>query len=203
MRQTPKNRFLKLSGLYILAILLGLVIRIIFPEIKIHGVLFYFIILLGLLVYIKKEKCEYRSWFQKPQKEGCGQIAIAILVTLWQTVIVTALSVLIYQEGGGEKFVFEIFPCLTTCLLAPVTEEIVCRGIIIDILKEKHGKAFTITVSALIFYVIHGNPFNVGSFLFGLCAGWGALTAKSIVPGIVIHMCWNGIVYFLPLILVL
>ena len=79
-----------------------------------------------------------------------------------------------------------------------MVEEIVCRGIIVDILKEKHGDIFVVLVSALIFYVIHGKPTHIGTFIFGILSSWMVLKTKSIIPGIILHFLWNLGYYFFP-----
>lgn len=55
-----------------------------------------------------------------------------------------------------------------------------------------------VLVSAIIFYVIHGNPLNVGALIFGLFSGWVIVKAKSIIPGMIMHFVWNATIFFLP-----
>lgn len=108
------------------------------------------------------------------------------------------LQIALCYIGEAEPFRFNIFVYIATGLLAPILEEIMCRGIIVDILQEKHSNMFVMIISALIFYVIHGNPLNVGAFLFGIFASFTVLKTKNIIPGMVVHLIYNQITYFLP-----
>lgn len=190
------HRLLKLLCIYVAAIITGVIAYIILDS-KIYAIIFYVVVLLGLIKYIKQEKCDWRKWFSKIEG-GVGSIILMIFVAALLLVINFLLQIALCYIEEAEPFQFNILVYIATGLLAPVLEEIVCRGIIVDILKEKHKNVFVVIISALIFYVIHGNPLNIGAFLFGIFASLTVLKTKNIIPGMVVHLIYNQITYFLP-----
>ena len=83
-------------------------------------------------------------------------------------------------------------------LLAPPSEEIVMRGAILkELLKsEKLGLWPAITISALMFALIHMNPAQMPhAFLIGLLLGWMYWRTGSILPGVAYHWANNSIAF--------
>ncbi len=83
-------------------------------------------------------------------------------------------------------------------LLAPLGEEIVMRGAILkELLKsEKLGVWTAITISALMFALIHMNPAQMPhAFLIGLLLGWMYWRTGSILPGVAYHWANNSIAF--------
>ena len=83
-------------------------------------------------------------------------------------------------------------------LLAPLSEEIVMRGAILkELLKsEKLGVWPAITISALMFALIHMNPAQMPhAFLIGLLLGWMYWRTVSILPGVAYHWANNSIAF--------
>ena len=83
-------------------------------------------------------------------------------------------------------------------LLAPLSEEIVMRGAILkELLKsEKLGLWPAITISALMFALIHMNPAQMPhAFLIGLLLGWMYWRTGSILPGVAYHWANNSIAF--------
>jgi len=190
---------LMLMCIYIIAIVAGVITVIIIPDSKVYGIIFYAVVILGLIKYIKQEKYDWRKWFSKIEG-GVWRIILMILVVSLLLVVNFLLQIVLCYIEEAEPFQFNIFVYIATGLLAPVIEEIVCRGIIVDILKKKHKSVFVVIVSSLIFYVIHGNPINIGAFIFGIFASFTVLKTKNIIPGMIMHLIWNQIIYFLPFI---
>lgn len=80
-------------------------------------------------------------------------------------------------------------------LLAPLSEEIVMRGAILkELLKsEKLSVWAAITISALMFALIHMNPVQMPhAFLIGLLLGWMYWRTGSILPGVAYHWANNS-----------
>lgn len=85
---------------------------------------------------------------------------------------------------------------LTIGLLAPVCEELVFRGAILRaLLRWRRGWA-AITISALLFSLVHANPVQMPhAFVIGLLLGWLYYRTDSVVPGVVYHWVNNSIAY--------
>lgn len=81
---------------------------------------------------------------------------------------------------------------ISTVILAPLLEELLCRGIILRGLL-KHTSAFmAIFWSALIFAVIHLNPFQaLPAFLLGIFMGWTYYKTGSLKLTILMHFTNN------------
>ena len=81
-------------------------------------------------------------------------------------------------------------------VIAPITEEILVRGMIMNSLAPVSRK-FALIASALLFGLMHGN-FNqmFNGFLLGLILGYIALKSGSIIPSIIAHMTVNANVMF-------
>ena len=79
------------------------------------------------------------------------------------------------------------------CLIAPVFEEFIFRGMILQNLR-RYGNAFAIVVSSLLFALIHGNliqaPF---AFVAGLALGYFAIRLDSIFGSIILHAVINTV----------
>ncbi|MBO5303176.1 MAG: CPBP family intramembrane metalloprotease [Lachnospiraceae bacterium] len=199
MEDMQKGRYslLKLLCIYIAAILAGIVVRMLIPDSKIYAGIFYVVVVLGLIKYIKQEKCEWRKWFSKIEG-GVGRIILMLFVVALMLSINLLFQTALCYIGEAESFRFDIYTYIATGFLAPIVEEVVCRGIIVDVLQKRHKNVFVVIVSALIFYIIHGNPINVGAFIFGIFAALTVLKTKNILPGMFIHWIWNQMIYFLP-----
>lgn len=198
--ENKKYRILKLLCIYIAAIVLGLILAILSDDTNFYATAFYLVIIVGLYIYIYKENIMWQPWLGKVHKEGLVRIIVSATFVLALIILTIALRTAVWMEGITEDFKFDIFVFIASCCLAPLTEEFLCRGIVFDILKEKHSNTFAVIVSAIIFYIIHGDLMNVGALIFGLLAGWMKIKVESIVPGVIIHFVWNTIIFFLPVI---
>lgn len=81
----------------------------------------------------------------------------------------------------------------TSIILAPVAEELFFRGVV---LKQfaRVSRRFAIIVSAVIFGLMHGNPYQaVMAFLIGLVLGYVTIETDSLVPAIICHMAVNTV----------
>jgi membrane protease YdiL (CAAX protease family) len=79
----------------------------------------------------------------------------------------------------------------TLLLLAPVTEEIFFRGILLKALRESYPPALAVLFSALIFMAGHGG-FRPGPLMLGLINGPVALGTGSLIPCMIFHAVSNA-----------
>lgn len=87
-----------------------------------------------------------------------------------------------------------------TCLLVPLTEELVFRGAILrSLLKWRPASHWwMIAFSALLFSAAHMNPAQMPhAFIVGLLLGWMYYRTRSIVPAVAFHWSNNTIAYIL------
>jgi hypothetical protein len=86
---------------------------------------------------------------------------------------------------------------VATCLLAPLLEEMLFRGVILRAFLHQYPRGTAIAASALYFGVAHLNVYQFAlAFLLGLLLGWLFERSRSLLPCITLHACYNSWVVF-------
>ena len=87
---------------------------------------------------------------------------------------------------------------LLVCVLAPMTEELLFRGVVLRGFLARYPRWPAIAVSALLFGASHLNvyQFAVG-LLMGLLLGWLYAGTRSLIPSIALHAAYNTCVTWL------
>ncbi|MCB9201817.1 MAG: CPBP family intramembrane metalloprotease [Flavobacteriales bacterium] len=96
---------------------------------------------------------------------------------------------------------YPISAFLTVGIIAPILEELLFRGIILQGLLNKGKSPFlAIFISSLLFGLIHLNPWQlVGAFILGSAIGFVYYRTQSILTAILLHIINNssvGILYY-------
>ena len=82
-------------------------------------------------------------------------------------------------------------------ILPAFLEEMLFRGLMLNGFKENYSHKKTILITALLFGVIHLNPWQfVTAFIIGLIAAWVCLKIKSIVICVYMHLFNNLLFVF-------
>lgn len=80
---------------------------------------------------------------------------------------------------------------LYTCLIAPITEELVFRGVFLKNMSRV-SQRFGIFTSALFFALAHQNvPQGVLAFFLGILLGYITIKHNSLVPAMIVHFTVN------------
>ena len=90
------------------------------------------------------------------------------------------------------NIIAEIFMLSYLIFIAPILEELIFRGLILNSLKI-YGKWFAIIISSILFGILHINfiqTFN--AFVMGIILGTIAIKTNSLIPSILIHILNNG-----------
>lgn len=119
---------------------------------------------------------------------AAGYIALAVGAILRIFNLETKLTgITVVESSLGVTF----FMCFYACLLGPVLEELLYRGIILQGLKT-YNRRMAVFVSALIFGLMHQNyqQFILG-FLLGLLLGALTINSGSLIPSTIIHIMVN------------
>lgn len=83
-------------------------------------------------------------------------------------------------------------------IAAPVLEELIFRGIILDGLLKKYTPLAAILISSFLFGMVHLNPWQfITGFLLGAFSGWVYWNTRSLLPSIIIHATANSYGFFL------
>jgi hypothetical protein len=77
-------------------------------------------------------------------------------------------------------------------VLAPLVEETLFRGILLNRWATKWGIKRAIAVSALTFAILHVDL--IGAFVFGVCMSLLYLRTSSLWPPIIVHASYNAMV---------
>lgn len=85
-------------------------------------------------------------------------------------------------------------------LLAPVMEEFIFRGIILNKWADKRSNTRALVLSSLLFGLLHINTLIVPQFIGGLLYGLVYLKTKRLIYPIFMHMLYNALPHLLLLI---
>jgi Predicted metal-dependent membrane protease len=98
----------------------------------------------------------------------------------------------IFEQVFNNPNTFDLV--LSTCILAPLCEEMLCRGVIMrGILQQKKSPWKAIVWSAFIFAVIHMNPWQgIVAFVMGLFLGWVYYRTGNLWATIFLHFVNNS-----------
>jgi len=85
-----------------------------------------------------------------------------------------------------------IFAFMLMVIAAPILEELIFRGIILDGLLKKYTPEKSILLSSFLFGLVHLNPWQfVTGLIIGIFAGWIYYKTKSLSLTIIIHATAN------------
>lgn len=86
------------------------------------------------------------------------------------------------------------FTILVSIVLAPIFEELLCRGIVLESFRAKYGVFVGWIVSSLFFGVIHGQiTAMLNASILGLVLGYAYIRSNSIFSVIILHALNNGL----------
>lgn len=112
--------------------------------------------------------------------------------------IVSPIGSLIPMPESIKKMFLEfagqngIFAFILMVIAAPVLEELIFRGIVLDGLLKKYTPLNSILISGLLFGLVHLNPWQfVTGFIIGIFSGWVYYKTRSLLPSIIIHATAN------------
>ncbi|KEH93816.1 CPBP family intramembrane glutamic endopeptidase [Clostridium novyi] len=172
------------------------------------------LLLIGFIVYkLKKSgfnfKDSIRDFKSKPKyKDGLIIIVIhgilAIAAAIGIAYIVYKINPGLSEKMMGQKILENsgtiydaIYEFILVVILAPIIEELVFRGIILNRLKMRWGIGSAIIVSSILFGVLHINLAVIGAFLFGVMMCIVYMKTRNIFVTMLIH-CINNFLCSLP-----
>ena len=81
---------------------------------------------------------------------------------------------------------------ITIVIVAPITEELIFRGLILNRLLMRYRPIVAILISALIFSLAHLNKSYIGSFIHGIILSMVAIKYASLYYPMIIHGIYNA-----------
>jgi len=117
-----------------------------------------------------------------------ANLLIYMLPEEWFSVDPTA--VLMPEEYGEMGLLFGLFSAV---ILAPIFEELVFRGLLLNTFKNWCGAYWAAVISSVIFSSVHYYDIQglFGIFIFGLVMCWLYQKTHSLIPGILCHALYN------------
>lgn len=129
----------------------------------------------------------------------CGAAA-SIGVGIISSIIFLIYSIIIHSQGLEipspdfsipQNTIYLVLFMAYTCLIAPVFEEIIFRGYILNNLR-KYGNLTAIIVSSIFFSMFHFNLVQlVNPILMGIILSFIVIKSESITQAIIVHMFNN------------
>ncbi|MFA5191117.1 MAG: type II CAAX endopeptidase family protein [Verrucomicrobiia bacterium] len=87
----------------------------------------------------------------------------------------------------------------TLSFVAPVTEELFFRGLVMRGFLSRYSVCTSVLVSSLLFGIIHLNPWQlVSATMLGLLFGWWFVRTRSLLPCLAGHALANSALVFIP-----
>jgi uncharacterized protein len=158
-----------------------------------------------LLIGFKKAKRNFNEIFKFNNVSAFLWIAIVVFMVGFVIVTSELDNLLNFILPMPEIFrdVFEtlmfeqifIVGIIVMGIIPAFTEELFFRGLILDGLKNNYSRKKAILISALLFGIIHLNPWQfLSGFIIGLFAAWICINTNSIWLCIYIHL-FNNVLY--------
>ncbi len=163
--------------------------------------LIYYLLSMGttfILVYFIKKKLSGNIKINfSVDNRGCYFMLMAATVLL--LFITGTIANLIPMSNNISKALAGIvrqtgiFTFIYFVILAPVFEELLFRGIMLDGMLNRYSPIKAIIWSSIFFGVAHLNPWQfITAFSIGCFSGWVYYRSKSVLPCIVIHIAANA-----------
>ena len=168
---------------------------------------------LGVLWLLSRFKEDPSLGFQVEPRDAL-YIGLGLLLQLALALLLLPLANLLFPDGQPPQQVAEIIGnadtsmllklslVLAAVILAPITEEIIFRGVLLKALRN-HSHRFIIVVTAAVFSAVHVlglDPSRIWAsaalvlppiFLLGLLLAWLTLRTGRLGPAIFLHSGWN------------
>jgi len=121
-------------------------------------------------------------------------IQIGIIVPIISQIPMPEYMQKILLDRGSETGVYSF---ISIVIAAPILEELIFRGIILNGLLKSYSPLKSIIISSLLFGLVHLNPWQfIGASIGGILSGWVYFKTKKITLPIIIHMT-NNLLAFL------
>jgi len=173
---------------------------------------FFFTSIILVTLYLEDKFTYFRNLFSIPNISQSVLLIVlvsvldAILVICWfvfYDFITSPSPDLGYAEVANTTFGL-ILIFISFAITAPIFEEILFRGYLLDKIRSSYSDNFTIISTGLLFGIMHWNIFfwsdfaqvgsaTIGGFLYA----WLRIKTGSLWPSMICHSLWNGTIFFL------
>ncbi len=89
-----------------------------------------------------------------------------------------------------------VFGFITIVIVAPILEELIFRGLILDGMLKRYSPVKSVLYSSFLFAFIHLNPWQfIAAFLIGIFSGWIYYKTRKLSLTIIIHFVNNFVAF--------
>lgn len=192
-----------LTGLTILSLILFSPISFLFVELmgKEASMFIYYIIAAGLPFLFAKRRRKIKTGLNTFKLNfGSSKIMLFTILTILALVVglISPITNLIPMTDQLKRLYLEfatntgLFAYITVVIAAPILEEFLFRGIILDGLLRKYSVYTSIILSSFLFGLVHLNLWQfVAAFVIGCFAGWVYYKTRNLFLPILIHLTNN------------
>ena len=99
------------------------------------------------------------------------------------------------MQDGGFLFWPNVLSFVSLAVLAPVTEELVFRGLLLQRWGSKYNSKIAILLSSAVFASMHTDP--LGAFVFGVLMCYLAIRSRGILLPMICHSLYNSFVWLI------
>lgn len=148
--------------------------------------------------------------FYRNRRGGHGPIAhfsargLNPVLLIWGFALVLAIGVVIEPiisllpdppySALGRGF----WTVVSITVFAPLFEEALCRGVVLESLRAKYGVVVALLISSLFFGILHFYPAQVvGASVLGFVLGYVYIVTRSLWAPIILHAANNTLAYVL------
>jgi len=165
-----------------------------------YSILFIIIVRIGLKRFRLGNNSDYKFKF------GSVRIKIfliSLITFIAGTIVIEPFSASIPMPESIKEYFANliqpnIFSFLSIAVAAPILEEMLFRGIILEGFLKNYSPQKAIIWSSIIFGIFHLNPWQaVNAFLIALFIGWIYWKTNSLIPGILLHFANNALAFVL------
>jgi len=166
-----------------------------------HSFLMYYLLSMGaafFIAHLNRRKKTGVSDYNFDFSTGKIMILISVAVIAMQIGIVVPIVNLIPMPEFMEKVFLEfakrngVYSFIAIVIAAPILEELIFRGIILDGFLKRYSPVKAILVSSMLFGVLHLNPWQfIAALIVGIFSGWVYYETKKLTLSILIHLVNN------------
>jgi membrane protease YdiL (CAAX protease family) len=120
-------------------------------------------------------------------------IQIGIIVPITSQIPMPDIMQKILLDNESSTVVYSF---ITIVIAAPILEELIFRGIILNGLLKSYSPLKSIIISSLLFGLVHLNPWQfIGASIIGILTGWVYFKTNKLTLSIIIHMTNNFLAF--------
>lgn len=152
------------------------------------------------VIYVTRANQINMSYKVKPQKLIIYIAVLFSFIFLYEATVDVLIDRLFTPDAlsqsreSGIQALFN-YPAalfIQACVSAPLLEEVLVRGVLYEILRERLSVAWSVTITSLFFTIMHFDSFNT-LFYIMICVifSYIYIKTKSITYCVILHMCVN------------